>query len=178
MRYFDFHTHAFTDDLAERAMSGLAKTSGISPATDGTLNGLREKMAENGIDRAMLLPVATKPSQQTAINNWAAEIMGGGIYCCGTVHPDAEDAVAEVERIKSLGLCGVKFHSEYQQFCPHEERMFPIYEKIAELGLIAVFHGGWDPYSEDIIRATPQSFAAVAISFSASGVCDKSLTFK
>ena len=165
MRYFDFHTHAFTDTLAERAMSELSKTSSIVPATDGTLDGLRRKMAENGIDRAMLLPVATKPSQQTAINNWAAEIMGGGIYCCGTVHPDAEDAAAEVERIKSLGLCGVKFHSEYQKFCPHEERMFPIYEKIAELGLIAVFHGGWDPYSEDIIRATPQSFAAVAETF-------------
>jgi hypothetical protein len=165
MRYFDFHTHAFTDTLAERAMSELSKTSSIVPATDGTLNGLRRKMAENGIARAMLLPVATKPSQQTAINNWAADIMGGGIYCCGTVHPDAEDAVSEVERIKSLGLFGVKFHSEYQKFCPHENRMFPIYEKIAELGLIAVFHGGWDPYSDDIIRATPQSFAAVAEAF-------------
>ena len=162
MRYFDFHTHAFTDALAERAVSGLADTSGITPATDGTLAGLRKKMAENGIDRALLLPVATKPSQQTTINNWAAEIMGDGLFCCGTVHPDAEDAVREVERIKSLGLCGVKFHSEYQKFSPHEERMFPIYEKIAELGLIAVFHGCWDPYSEDIVRATPQSFAALA----------------
>ncbi len=165
MRYFDFHTHAFTDALAERAVSGLADTSGITPATDGTIAGLRKKMAENGIDRALLLPVATKPSQQTTINNWAAEIMGDGLCCCGTVHPDAEDAVREVERIKSLGLCGVKFHSEYQKFAPHEERMFPIYEKIAELGLIAVFHGGWDPYSEDIVRATPQSFAALAEAF-------------
>lgn len=165
MRYFDFHTHAFTDLLAERALSGLAETSGIAPATDGTLDGLRRKMAENGIDRAMILPIATKPAQQTTINNWAAEIMGGGIYCCGTVHPDAEDAIEEVERIKELGLYGVKFHSEYQFFCPDEERMFPIYEKIAELGLIAVFHGGWDPYSGDVIRATPKSFAAVAETF-------------
>ena len=165
MRYFDFHTHAFTDALAERAISGLAETSGIAPATDGTLSGLRRKLAENGIDRAMLLPVATKPSQQTTINDWAASVMGDGLFCCGTVHPDAEDAISEVERIKSLGLCGVKFHSEYQKFCPHEERMFLIYEKIAELGLIAVFHGGWDPYSGDIIRATPQSFAAVAGTF-------------
>ena len=165
MRYFDFHTHAFPDSLAERALKGLAVTSGIAPATDGTLKGLRAKMAENGIDGAMLLPVATKPSQQTTINNWAADIMGGGLYCCGSVHPDAEDALSEIDRIKSLGLYGVKFHSEYQGFCPHEERMFPIYEKIAELGLIAVFHGGWDPYSQDIIRATPQSFAAVAETF-------------
>lgn len=165
MKYFDFHTHAFTDSLAKRAVSGLAQTSGIEPATDGTLSGLRKKLAENGIDRAMLLPIATKPSQQTTINNWAAEIMGDGIYCCGTVHPDAEDAVAELERIKALGLCGVKFHSEYQDFFPDEERMFPIYEKISELGLIAVFHGGWDPYSGDIIKATPQSFANVSRTF-------------
>ncbi|HOA00603.1 amidohydrolase family protein [Ruminococcus sp.] len=165
MRYFDFHTHAFTDALAERAVSGLSDTSGITPATDGTVAGLRRKMAENGIDRALLLPVATKPSQQTTINNWAAEIMGDGLYCCGTVHPDAEDAVQEAERIKSLGLYGVKFHSEYQKFAPNEKRMFPVYEKIAELGLIAVFHGGWDPYSDDVIRATPQSFAALAEAF-------------
>ena len=96
--------------------------------------------------------------------------MGGGIYCCGTVHPDAEDAIEEVERIKELGLYGVKFHSEYQFFCPDEERMFPIYEKIAELGLIAVFHGGWDPYSGDVIRATPKSFAAVAETFPCLGI--------
>ncbi|WP_303836865.1 amidohydrolase family protein [Ruminococcus flavefaciens] len=165
MRYFDFHTHAFTDELAKRAVSGLALTSGIEPATDGTVSGLRRKLEENGIDRGMMLPVATKPSQQEAINNWAASVMRDGLYCCGTVHPDAENTVAEVERIKALGLYGVKFHSEYQNFRPDEERMFPIYEKIAELGLIAVFHGGWDPYSKDEIKATPQSFAAVAGTF-------------
>ena len=165
MHYFDFHTHAFTDSLAERAISGLADTSGITPATDGTVSGLRKKMAENGIERAMLLPVATKPSQQTVINNWAAEIMGDGLYCCGSVYPDAEDALTEIERIKSLGLCGVKFHSEYQKFCPDEERMFPIYEKIEEMGFLAIFHGGWDPYSEDEVRATPERFARLCEAF-------------
>ena len=43
--------------------------------------------------------------------------------------------------------------------------MFPIYEKISQLGLIAVFHGGWDPFAEDAIRATPQSFARLAEAF-------------
>ena len=42
MRYFDFHTHAFPDGLAERAVSGLAETSGIAPATDGTLTLVNE----------------------------------------------------------------------------------------------------------------------------------------
>lgn len=165
MKYFDFHTHAFTDSLAERAVGSLVETSGIKPVTDGTLDGLKRIMAQRNIGRAMILPIATKPKQQTNINNWAAKIMGDGIYCCGSVHPDAEDAVEEISRIKSLGLCGVKFHSEYQMFCPDEERMFPIYEKISETGLIAVFHGGWDPYCKGEIKATPKSFAAVAERF-------------
>ena len=165
MRYFDFHTHAFTDQIAKRAISGVADTSGIIPATDGTVKGLRDIMEENGIDRAMLLPIATKPSQQHTINNWASEIMRGGLFCCGTVHPDAEDAVNEIERICSLGLCGVKFHSEYQFFAPHEEKMFPIYEKMVEKGLFAIFHAGWDPYARGDTLAVPESFAVVAEKF-------------
>ncbi len=165
MRYFDFHAHAFADSIAERAVSGLADTSSIKPATDGTVKGLRKLMQEKGISEAMLLPIATKPSQQTTINNWAAEIMGDGIYCCGTVHPDAEDAVSETERIKSLGLYGLKFHSEYQFFRPDDEKMFPIYRKAQELGLMVVFHGGWDPYGKGEILASPESFAAIAEKF-------------
>lgn len=162
MEYFDFHTHAFVDSLAERAVGSLAVTSGIVPATDGTLAGLKNVMAKNKIGRAMILPVATKPSQQLHINNWAAEIMDGSIFCCGSVHPDAEDAVAEVERIASLGLYGLKFHSEYQHFRPDEERMMPVYRKAAELGLFVVFHGGWDPLSGEDILARPRCFANLA----------------
>lgn len=161
-KIFDFHTHAFTDKLAERAIAGLAETSGITPSTDGTLAGLRRIMAERGISAAMILPIATKPSQQHTINNWAAEIMGDGIYCCGTVHPDSEDIMQELERIKELGLYGLKFHSEYQSFRPDEERMIPVYRRAGELGLFVVFHGGWDPYCKGEVLADPLSFAHVA----------------
>ncbi|MCM1507831.1 MAG: amidohydrolase family protein [Ruminococcus flavefaciens] len=152
-------THTFTESLAQRALSGLSETSGKIPTTDGTVKGLRKIMTENNISEFLVLPVATKPSQQTAINNWASEIMGNGLYACGTIHPDADNAFEEIDRIKSLGLYGVKFHSEYQHFCPDEERMFPIYEKIAENGLIAVFHGGWDPFGDGEIRCTPERMA-------------------
>lgn len=171
MKYFDFHSHAFTDSLAKRAMSSLtlmaetsekAEVREIRPCTDGTLDGLKQIMQKCGINSTMILPVATKPSQQTTINNWASEIMGENIFCCGTVHPDADDIFQELERIKSLGLYGIKFHSEYQNFRPDEERMFPVYRKIAELGLIAVFHAGFDPLSKDEILAVPQSFARIA----------------
>mgnify|MGYP006898698407 CR=1 FL=1 len=37
----DFHTHAFPDALAARAIPGLAHTGGgLIPLTDGTVSGL------------------------------------------------------------------------------------------------------------------------------------------
>lgn len=54
MKLSDFHTHAFVDELAERAVGKLALTSGISPYTDGTLDGLREAMRKNSIDGCMI----------------------------------------------------------------------------------------------------------------------------
>ncbi|NLT08363.1 MAG: amidohydrolase [Ruminococcus sp.] len=165
MRYIDFHTHAFTDALAERAMSVLSDKSGISPLTDGTVRDLRRVMAERDISAAVILPIATKPSQQTGINNWAAGVKEEGIICFGSVHPEAEDRAEEVQRIKALGLRGIKFHPEYQQFSPDDEGMFPVYEKMAELGLIAVFHGGWDPYGDGDVKAVPESFAVLAETF-------------
>lgn len=162
MYYFDFHTHAFVDAIAERAVASLQKTSGIQPATNGTASGLSKLCRDCGIKKHLILPVATKPSQQTNINNWAAEIQGEDTYCCGSVHPDAEDVLDEIERIKSLGLCGVKLHPEYQLFYPDEEKMLPIYRKAAELGLFVVFHGGWDPLSPDFVRAEPERLAKAA----------------
>jgi len=159
---FDFHVHAFTDILAERAVAGLAETSGIKPSTDGTVSGLKQLLAERGISGAMLLPIATKPTQQKTINNWAAETAGDGIYSCGTVHPDADDIFDELERISALGLCGLKFHPEYQFFRPDEERMIPVYRRAGELGLFVVFHAGWDPYGRGEVLAVPESIAHVA----------------
>lgn len=164
--YIDFHTHAFVDAIAERAVDKLEKIvieAGFSERaqTRGTVAQLLERMDEWGMDRAVVLPVATKPAQQTSINSWAAEIMSDRLYCFGTVHPAAEDVMEELERIKSLGLRGVKLHPDYQDFFADEERMFPIYEKCAELGLPVIFHAGFDVLSPDCIHCTPQMSARV-----------------
>lgn len=165
--YIDFHTHAFADAIAERAISKLENTlieSGLDsppPATRGTVGQLVEKMDEWGIDKAVILPIATKPTQQTTINNWAKEIQSDRLICFGSVHPEAEDAFEELERIKAIGLYGVKLHPDYQGFMADEERLFPIYRKCAELGLPVILHAGLDAMSMDCIHCTPQMSARV-----------------
>ena len=163
--YIDFHTHAFADAIAERAISKLEATllaSGLDqspPVTRGTVGELLEGMEKWGIDKAVILPIATKPTQQTTINNWAAEVQsenGGRIISFGSVHPDAEDALAELERIKSIGLKGIKLHPDYQDVFADDEKLFPIYRKCAELGLPVILHAGLDALSVDCIHCTPQ----------------------
>ncbi len=142
----DFHTHAFPERIAARAVDKLAYASGgLIPQTDGTLEGLKEKMKKDGIDISVVLGIATNPAQQQNVNNYAAEINNQqGFVGFGSVHPDAPDALEELERIKSLGIKGVKLHPEYQSFFVDDEKMKPIYKKISQLGLITLFHAGHD----------------------------------
>ena len=52
-------------------------------------------------------------------------------------------AVEEMERaITELGLSGAKFHPGLQAFYPNDTRFYPLYEKITELNVPALFHTG------------------------------------
>ena len=70
--------------------------------------------------------------------------------------PDKPSVREELERIKSLGLKGVKLHPDYQGFSVDDEKMFPIYKKISQLGLITVFHAGFDYGFPPPYGATPE----------------------
>ncbi len=153
--YIDTHIHAFTDSIAEKAVTKLKNVAKVEPYTNGTIKGAEELLEACGVDYGVLLPVATKPSQQTSINNWAKEEYKGKFISFGTVHPLAEDAVDELERIKSLGLKGVKLHNDYQGVFIFDEVCKPIYRYCEELGLPIVFHMGRDPISPEVHRAMP-----------------------
>lgn len=152
----DFHTHCFPDKLAQRAVSQLSHTSALMPYSDGTAEGLKASMKQEGVDISVVLSIATNAKQQHSVNDFAKSIQSEAIISFGSVFPDAEDAVEELERIHSLGLRGVKFHPEYQNFFVDDEKMKPIYKKISELGLICVFHAGEDYGYPPPYHATPE----------------------
>ena len=142
----DFHTHAFPPKLAGRAVAQLSRSAGgLEPQTDGTLESLKALMDADGVDLSVVLTIATNPGQMHKVNDYAFEMdRDDRIVAFGSVHPDAPDALEELERIKAAGLKGVKLHPEYQGFYADEERMKPIYRKISQLGLITLFHAGED----------------------------------
>lgn len=142
----DFHTHAFPDEIAKKALDKLSYASGgLEAQTKGTVDSLKTEMEKDGVDISVVLSIATNKKQQTNVNNYAKSINGEkSIFAFGSVHPDADNVYEELERIKEMGLKGVKFHPEYQGFYVDDEKMKPIYKKISALGLITVFHSGYD----------------------------------
>lgn len=141
----DFHTHAFPQKIAERAISKLAYNSGgLIPFTNGTVESLKERMKKDGVTKSVVLNIATNEKQMTKVNDFAEAINGGDIVSFGSIHPDSQNVFEELERIKAMGLKGVKLHPDYQGFFVDDEKMFPIYKKISSLCLITVFHAGQD----------------------------------
>lgn len=140
----DFHTHCFPDKIAERAMDAVSNHGTIPHYSDGTVKDLIENMSRAGIDKAVVLNIATNPKQQENVNNFAREINGEKLIAFGSVNPFAENALDEIERIKQMGLRGVKFHPEYQEFDVEDTKYYPIYEACYENDLIMSFHAGKD----------------------------------
>lgn len=154
----DFHTHAFPERIAARAVGGLSQAcGGMMPQTDGTAAGLLTQMDRDGMDISVVQNIATNPRQMHNVNDFAMELnKHPRLVAFGSVHPDAPEALEELERIADAGLKGVKFHPEYQHFYPDEEKMKPIYRKISQLGLISLFHAGQDLAFPPPYHATPE----------------------
>ncbi|MBR4082783.1 MAG: amidohydrolase family protein [Lachnospiraceae bacterium] len=154
----DFHTHIFPDKIAERSIEALSKVSGITAATDGTLNGLLVSMERSGVDLSVIMPVVTKPSQFESVNTFAASInkqYTGKLLSFGGIHPDSEDYRRELNLIKELGLQGIKLHPDYQGVMIDDVRYMNIMEYADALGLVILVHAGVDIGLPEPVHCSP-----------------------
>lgn len=153
----DFHSHCFPDKIASAAVEKIGgKAGGLVPHTDGSLDGLSAFMKAQGVDRFVVLNIATNERQMTAVNDFAAEMnKREEVIAFGSVYPRAANVFEELERIKALGIKGVKFQFDYQGLYIDDEIMRPIFKKIAQLGLITMVHAGFDYGFAPPYMATP-----------------------
>ncbi len=163
----DCHTHIFPSRIAQKAAHDLMHLYGSPPVVGVTAASLSEHMDQCGVDRSVILPVATTPDQVISINNWVLSLSSGceRFIGLGAMHPDFENIGAELGRLKKAGIRGVKIHPEFQFFYPDEERMFGLYEALIEHDMLAFFHAGGGGTWLKEIHGTPERFEAVLDSF-------------
>ena len=159
----DFHAHVFPDELAPRALAVLTGSEVVyEPVSDGTASGLLSNMDAWSIDISVIQPVITKQSQMQKANEWAASICSDRLLSFGGIYPHTDDYKRDIDFVVSLGLKGLKFHAEYQNFFIDDERMLRIYDYALGKGLILLHHGGFDPAFPPPFKSSPERFARVA----------------
>ncbi len=157
----DFHTHAFPDPIAPRALGILIERmqarqgNSILPFADGTAAGLLGLMNAEHVDVSVLLPIATRPGNSASVNRFAKSLESEKIIPFGSVHPYQEDWEAALEEVSTYGMRGIKLHPEFQEFFVDSPESIRILKKCAELGLIVVFHAGEDVGYEPPAHCTP-----------------------
>jgi predicted TIM-barrel fold metal-dependent hydrolase len=96
-------------------------------------------MDEANVRRCNIFSCATKPEQVETANTYLASLQArypDRIVCFGTMHPEYHDPAGELERLRSLGLKGLKIHPDFQNIYINEPKMFRIYEAAGKLPLM------------------------------------------
>ena len=165
MRIFNSHVHIYPDKIAVKAAENVGKFYGIEMNFDGKISTLLEDCNEAGVEKCLVHSVATTHDQVPKINDFikasvdAAE--GRFIGFC-TLHPSmsAKEIEAEVDRVISLGLKGVKLHPDCQKFAIDDPHAMEMYEVI-DGRLPILFHTGdyrYDFSNAERLRAAARRF--------------------
>lgn len=160
----DFHAHVFPKSVAPKVMKALGDDIGniYEPVSNGTVSGLLKNMDEWGIDVSVVLPVVTKQSHMRKTNEWTAGIQSDRLVCFGSIYPHTDDFRRDIDFVVDLGLRGLKFHAEFQDFIVDDERMLRIYDYALDRGLILLHHSGYDPSFKPPFKSSPQQFSRIA----------------
>ncbi len=145
MNITDFHTHIYPEKIADKATQSICKFYDTPSSMHGTSEELLRLGREAGINRFVILPVSVKADKVKAINDFTVSEVSAHpeFEGFGTLHAEMENIADEVERIASLGLHGVKLHTDMQGFDIDDPRMFEAYEAM-EGKLTLIVHSG-DP---------------------------------
>lgn len=149
MKIKDVHCHIFPDKLAEKATLSIGAFYGegamFEPASVGNLV---RSHREAGISQCVVCNSAVNAEQVHNINDFIAascaehpEFIG-----FGSVFPTMDGAEAELERMVSLGLRGVKIHPDFQKVAIDEPSATDTYRAIAKFDLPVLFHMGDNRY--------------------------------
>jgi predicted TIM-barrel fold metal-dependent hydrolase len=170
--FIDCHMHAFADNIADKAVAQLIDYYHVTAPYTGRVSEMMEVAAKVKLDGCILIVAATRPTQVKPANNWVLSLRNEylehrqkmpnatpRIAHFGTYHPDDANWLAEVQRLKAAGICGIKIHPEFQGIDLADPRLHPFFETIKN-DFILLIHVG-DPVATPQNASTPQKIRRI-----------------
>lgn len=171
MKIADAHAHIFPAKIAEKAGGAIGDFYNTPMHHIPTVQILLEEERKAGIETFIVSSSATCAAQATHINDFIAESIRQmpGAIGFGTLFPTMDGWEEALERIVSLGLRGIKIHSDFQKIPIDVPEAVPMYKAIAKAGLPVLFHMGDNRYDysaperlEHLISQVPDLVAIAA----------------
>ncbi|MBU4199441.1 MAG: amidohydrolase family protein [Verrucomicrobia bacterium] len=124
----DVHQHIFADDLL---CDSLVRTMDLFTVERALVHGMRAGYVGGLGDNEMVAKaVASHPDR----------LLGS----CHVFPPELSKALDEIKRRRDQGFVSVKLLGP-EGFSPDDEKFFPMYELIGELGMMVLLHTGTSP---------------------------------
>lgn len=153
MKFFDFHTHLFSNDYFQGLfrISPFAQNpellrkrfedAGIElppQETQHQINLLYTQMEENNVDRVVLF--ASSPDEiptLAALLPSNPRLTGFAIF-----NPLAENALSVLDQLKNQTFKGLVLFPVMHRYFPQDPELAPVWDKIEKLGFIVTIHFG------------------------------------
>lgn len=141
----DSHCHIYPQKIAKPAVETTGRFYGMTALGDGIAQSLLKIGENSGIDRFVIQSVATTPHQVKSINQFIAnEVLQhpNKFIGLGTLHPNSDDLIGDLEHIKALGLHGIKLHADIQKFAIDDPLCLEIYKLCEKENMPILMHTG------------------------------------
>ena len=164
MKIADAHTHIFPTKIAAKATKSIGDFYETGMFADASAENLLSAGDKIGVDKYLVCSSAVTPEQAYNINEFIAKECRKEPKFLGfaALHPLMPDYKDELAHAKSLGLCGVKIHSDFQKVDIDNPKSIDFYREIAKNNLPVLFHMGDDRYDysspdrlRDLMRQVP-----------------------
>jgi hypothetical protein len=115
---YDAHSHIFPAKIARKATTVIGDFYKLPMYSEGSSEKLLKSGMEIGVKKYLVCSTATVPQQTESINSFIKAECDAHpeFFGFGTLHPDMDNIEAEVDRIISFGLHGIKIHPDFQKF--------------------------------------------------------------
>jgi predicted TIM-barrel fold metal-dependent hydrolase len=167
----DWHSHVWEPEhLGSEFGPQLDAKYSHRPSHCGGYEQHRAAMAEAGVDECVVLSLRSDHLGIDVPNEYVAEYVAtwnGRAIGVGSVDPNRASAVDElIYASETLGLQGIKLAPPYQDFHPHSDEAFAVYEAAAERGMFLMFHQGAVTHRRGVLEvAQPVLLDRVARTF-------------
>lgn len=153
-KIIDFHVHLFPDKLIEAIWDAFS--------TDYKWDVLYKMYYRESVDflnKSNVTPIvysnyAHKKGIAEGLNQWNMKILDEipNLYCFAAIHPDDDNYMEIAKNILSHPkVLGFKLQLLVQNFYPHDERLFPLYDLVMEKNKRILFHAGTGPVGNQYV---------------------------